>query len=335
MAESPTTGARIRRRGGTGHYTLGEKLGEGAEGTIYTVANDEQKVVKVYKRCRHGHLPPRITDKLRAMERHRPAQGKSRPGHPAMAWPDQIIQSASSNTAVGFAMPRVNTQKTMELGEFLNPKTRQTKMQEKNLPTDHVQIEATKYKIIQNLSQIADSFHKQGHLIGDINERNIQVDPIHGDVSITDCDSCQIRDEKNRTIYRCKVGTPDYTAPELFKQLKGNCTNDKCPCRSMCSSCNPTHQMKYACITRSQEHDRFGIAVIAFQLLMDGSHPYTCRVKGPSEDQVQSLQDRIERKYYPYSRHKPSHILVSNAKNQERFNRMPQHFKDMFERAFT
>lgn len=49
MADGQHTGKPIKRKDNHGHYVLGEKLGEGAEGEVYSVANSRQWAVKVYK----------------------------------------------------------------------------------------------------------------------------------------------------------------------------------------------------------------------------------------------------------------------------------------------
>ena len=164
--------------------------------------------------------------------------------------------------------------------------------------------------------------------MGDINERNIGVEPTRGDVSIMDCDSFQVRDVKSRTIYRCKVGSPNYTAPELLRQMKGRCNKKQCPG-------GPTvHDVGFPCVIRNQEHDRFGLAVIAFQLLMDEHHPFSCQIIGPDAG-VTEVKDKIERGYYPYSSSKPSHIRVGNPEVERRFKKLPKSMKDLFEQAFV
>ena len=325
MADGKYSGRRIKRKNSRGEYIIGEKLGEGGEGEIYAVANDAQKVVKIYLPGKDGNAV-----KLPAMEGMTPRFTKERIGHPPLAWPEQSIRNQPSNTVVGFVMPRVNTDRTMTAGEFFTPKVRQAKLRDMNVLLSGIQIRDTKWKIIRNLSNTMARVHEQGHLIGDINERNILVEPENGDVSIVDCDSFQIRDSENKVIYRCKVGRPDYTAPELLTRMQGACNEGKCP-----GGPPGKHQKGYPCITRSQEHDRFGIAVIAFQLLMDGSHPYDCRIDEGRNRGADTRREKIKQGYYPYSRSKPSYIHVNNRENEIRYSKLPDNIKDLFERAFT
>ena len=110
--------------------------------------------------------------------------------------------------------------------------------------------------------------------------------------------------------------------------MRGQCNIYGCP------NGPDKHQMGYPCVSRTQEHDKFGIAVIAFQLLMDGSHPYDCRVEGDGADEVNTRREKIQRGYYAYGRSKPRYIHVNNQDNERRFARLPQDVKDLFERAF-
>lgn len=63
--------------------------------------------------------------------------------------------------------------------------------------------------------------------------------------SIIDTDSFQVRNPVNGKIYRCPVGSPDYTPPELI---------DK----------------DFSTIDQTEVHDRFRLAVIIYQLLFGG-----------------------------------------------------------------
>lgn len=324
MAEGQHTGRRIRRKDSQGYYVLGELMGDGGEGEIYAVSNAPERAAKIYKPDRDDNAK-----KLPTMERMIPAFDGEITGHPHLAWPEQVIQDRKKNLPAGFTMPRVNTNRTMTIGQFFIPSVRRQKLQAMNLMLDGIQIQQTKWNIIKNLSKTVAWVHEQGHLIGDINERNILVDPERGNVSIVDCDSFQIRDQTNRTIYRCRVGRPEYTAPELLRQMGSKCNIRQCP------GGPDRHEMGYPCVNRNQEHDKFGIAVVVFQLLMDGSHPYDCRIDEGHAPDASTRQEKIKRGFYPYSRSKPPFIHINNRDNVRRYSRLPDSVKDLFERAFV
>ena len=82
--------------------------------------------------------------------------------------------------------------------------------------------------------------------IGDVNPSNILVSN-DGTVMLIDCDSFQIPGPPGHQPYPCVVGSPEYTAPEI-----------------------DDFQRQF----RSQDSDNYALAVLLYQLLGNGSHPY-------------------------------------------------------------
>jgi len=116
------------------------------------------------------------------------------------------------------------------------------------------------------------SVHSRGYVIGDVNESNVLVaeDAI---VTLVDTDSFQVND--GTTVYRCTVGKPEYTPPEL-------------------------QGMSFRDVDRSVEHDLFGLGVLIYQLLMEGTHPFGGVFTGQGE--APELQDRIKSGHFPHGR---------------------------------
>ena len=97
--------------------------------------------------------------------------------------------------------------------------------------------------------RIAEAFRRLHAIhvrIGDVNPSNILVSD-NGSVMLIDCDSFQIPGPPGHQPYPCVVGSPEYTAPEIddFRRQ-----------------------------FRSQDSDNFALAVLLYQLLSNGSHPY-------------------------------------------------------------
>ena len=101
--------------------------------------------------------------------------------------------------------------------------------------------------VAENLLIAASALHKAGVVIGDVNESNVFVQR-DGTVRFIDADSFQIR--ADREVHRCLVGKAEFTPPELA----GASFRD---------------------LDRTPDHDRFGLAIMVFQLLCGGSH-LTC-----------------------------------------------------------
>ena len=97
-----------------------------------------------------------------------------------------------------------------------------------------------------NIARAVASVHATGCVIGDINHSSILVSN-NATVALIDADSFQLQ-SGSRTFY-CLVGVPEYTPPELQGIPLGS-------------------------IRRTPNHDAFGLAVVVFQLLFMGRHPF-------------------------------------------------------------
>lgn len=104
------------------------------------------------------------------------------------------------------------------------------------------------HRVARNLSVAVSALHHRGYVIGDVNESNMLVNP-SALVFLIDTDSFQIRDRCSGMVYRCGVGKPEFTPPELQGKRFDRCD-------------------------RTPTHDAFGVAVLIFQLLMEGTHPF-------------------------------------------------------------
>lgn len=112
--------------------------------------------------------------------------------------------------------------------------------------------------IAKNLAAAVHNVHEIHQVIGDLNPENILVNPNDGMVTLIDTDSYHIADV-NRT-YRCGVGMLEFVAPEL----------------------QGIHFPSAPLPTFTPETDRFALAVLIFQLLMNGAHPFACKVTSGS-----------------------------------------------------
>lgn len=140
---------------------------------------------------------------------------------------------------VGFVMPRIDAARP--LINAYNPRARDA------LSFDW----SGQHQIAANLCAAVNALHVKDYVVGDLNPRNILV-TAQGLVTLVDTDSFQVR--VGSVVHRCPVGTPEYTPRELQGQ-------------------------HFDQIDRAPEHDRFGLAVLVFQLLMGGFHPFAGALK--------------------------------------------------------
>ena len=205
-----------------------------------------------------------ISAKLRLMIANPPRVPRSEEGRIAIAWPEDILlEPGRPDRVAGFLMRLVSGRPIIQYySPRLRPKTAP------HFTYEHLLVAA------RNLAEAVDVFHGQRNIIGDINESNVLVTE-NASVALIDTDSFQVIDRRNGSIYRSPVGKPEYTPAEL----QGH---------------------RFDSTDRNSDHDLFGLAVIIYQVLMEGFHPFTGAYTG-SGDPPQ-LEDRIASGQFPHSR---------------------------------
>jgi DNA-binding helix-hairpin-helix protein with protein kinase domain len=167
------------------------------------------------------------------------------------AWPMGLVYHARTRQLVGFVMPRLNDCQPIQ--HLYNPVQR----------LRHFPRAAWNFQVraAVNLAAAFDEVHKAGCLVGDVNQSNVQVST-QALVRLIDCDSFQVR--SNGKAYLCEVGVAHYIPPELQgKSLRG--------------------------LVRTENHDRFGLAVLIYQLLFVGRHPYAGVYRGAGDPAFEQL----------------------------------------------
>jgi len=213
-----------------------QELGDGGEGIVYALEGRTETVAKIY----HPLLRiPEREHKLWAMIKSPPHDDTRHltPPHVSIAWPIDVLYE--QGTFAGFVMPRISDSPTII--QVYNPQLR-----EKNrLSIDWRYL----HHIGKNLATALNALHARGYVMGDVNQKNILVTS-NALVTLIDTDSFQVHDDTNGKTYRCLVGVPDYTPPELQGSRIGT-------------------------VDRKPLHDCFGLSVLMFQLLMEGFHPFS------------------------------------------------------------
>ncbi|BDA75321.1 TPR repeat-containing protein [Rivularia sp. IAM M-261] len=234
-------------------------LGRGGEACIYTVPTDANLVAKIY------HKPKDAQDnKLSVMLAHPPENPTACLGHISIAWPTELLHSTDgSNRITGFLMPRIRGMRPII--DFYNPRTRR----------QHCPLFSYQYLIrtARNLAAAFAALHARGYCVGDVNESNILVSDT-ALVTLVDTDSFQVRDPDSKIVYRCPVGKPEFTPPELQNKTFAECD-------------------------RIVAHDLFGLGVLIFQLLMEGTHPFSGIFQGIGEPPT--YESRIASGHFTYS----------------------------------
>lgn len=230
--------------------------------------------------------------KLKAMVAN-PPKDPAKPKR-VIAWPQALLYEPSTRKFAGFLMP--NVKNSRKIYEAYVPSQQRQYFPFFNWRSMH--------RMAANLAVAVHSVHVKGHVIGDVNQNNFLVDN-KALVTIIDTDSFQIKD-KNGRFHLCQVGVPDYTPAEL-------------------------HGKKLDQIQRTAEHDRFGLAVLLFQLLMKGVHPFI-GVLSPSMPSVGEVFSYcIKNGFFPYQ---PS-LLVTPPPNALPFEILDPRIQHLFIQTFV
>jgi DNA-binding helix-hairpin-helix protein with protein kinase domain len=209
------------------------------------------------------------------------------------AWPAATLHPRAGGPIIGFLMPRFDGQR-FELHHLYRPGTRKQTFRQADW--------AFLVHAARNVAAAVATVHAAGHVVGDVNQRNFIVG---GDatVKVLDCDSFQIRGSGR--IFHCPVGVPEFTPPELQNRVLDG-------------------------LERTPNHDAFGLAVLVFQLLFMGRHPFAGRFLGAGD---MPIERAIAEGRFAFGRSSRSR-LMEPPPNMVAFDSLPPRLAALFEAAF-
>jgi serine/threonine protein kinase len=215
------------------------KLGRGATANVYRVHFDGKDLAaKIYHQGRLFNK-----DKIRAMLENPPddreviSHGQE---YPQFAWPLFIIWDKTGNE-VGFLMPLVDTHESFTLDHYYDLGL----FKKLNSPDEAAL--SYKLEIAKNLSRLVADLHSHGHFFIDCKPQNIRVFKRNHVVTLIDCDGFSIKGINKR--FPAELLSTDYISPEAQR-------NNTLPA------------------DLGEFQDRYALAVILFQLLNRGTHPF-------------------------------------------------------------
>lgn len=273
---------------------LGSELKSGGAGSVYSIKDDLLRVIKIYNDETLRKEGKAYQEKIECMLGNVPKVAETALGDKdfvQLAWP---LASAYTihGKFVGFAMPMVDMQQTAELEFILSHK----QAEKEGLP-HHLGVGL---RLAHNLAAVVSSIHVLGHAIVDLKPVNLKFFKKELYVAVLDCDGFYINVPGN-TASAPQV-TPDYLAPEFHN----------------------------APITTPEHQDRFALAVIIFQLLNFGIHPYSCVPKNNAQIPPDT-ERKIKSNLYPYGL--IPHKRVS-PKPGSAHEAIPVELRTLFDHAF-
>ncbi len=270
------------------HIRLGREIGRGGEGEVFEVAGDENRVAKLYHR-------PSETDQAAKLARMIELGVQAAELVRISAWPITSLRAGQASGPLrGFLMPRVAQHQPIH--HLYGPASRK-----QHFPAADF---AFLVRAAMNCAAALDTIHEQGIVVADINQGNMLVSR-QATVRWIDCDSFQVPGENEGRPFRCAVGVPEFTPPEL-----------QC--------------VRFAEVDRTPNHDSFGLAELVFQLLFMGRHPFCGRFLGrgdlPLEQAIAEYRFAFSRSGASLEMEPPPHALPIESVSAE--------LADLFERAF-
>lgn len=280
-------------------YQVGEQLGRGGEGSVFTLPNHPGLVAKIFfpkSRTKHKH------DKLRQMiTRPPPGANQLVDGFPVMTWPQQILYDGkpSAGKFVGYTMQRIEMKRDFVPLYQVMSAARRNSLGGANLTWDSL------VRLGLRIAHVVRTLHAMGYAVGDLNDRNILVSRRLTPLFL-DTDSFQVP----RGIfghYPCKVGDRLYWPPELLGIDLATYKGDRI------------------------HSDRYALGVLLFQLFLNGMRPYQSR--GVFVDDLDTLEKKTKAGAYAWAN--PKRGKIEPPAGAPKYDALPKQLRKAFEKAFV
>ncbi|WP_288254407.1 helix-hairpin-helix domain-containing protein [uncultured Hydrogenophaga sp.] len=212
-----------------------------------------------------------------------------------LAWPQETLHPSRGGPVVGFLMPRVANKAAVHM--VYSPAHR--RQDYPKAAWDFL------LYVARNIAASFETVHAHGHVIGDVNQDSVMVGR-DSKVMLVDTDSFQVN--ARGEMHLCEVGVPHFTSPELqsIKSFHG--------------------------LTRTVNHDNFGLALLIFHLLFGARHPFS---GVPLRNGVgDALETDIKHFRYAYARDGQSRGIAPPPRSIP-VSMLPDALESMFHLAFT
>ena len=270
---------------------LGKLLGEGAAGKVYAIPGMPGSAAKLY----HGDKESRQHEaKIAAMiasPPDLPPATHNRQRYPQISWPEAKLYDRAGKF-IGFLMPEIDFGRSSSLVNLLQKNSRRVEKL-----SDYY---GYRVLVARNLASVFAELHRAGHHMIDMKPANLRFYPLVCWMAVVDTDGFSIQGRGGRVA--ADVLSDEYIAPESWKRKPAEL---------------------------GEQQDLFALAVIIFQLLNNGVHPFAGSAGGSA--QATDLQTRINEGLYPYAMRPRPGLAPSAASVHRMFRRGT---RVMFDGAF-
>lgn len=242
--------------------TLDRLLGEGAVGKVYAVQGQPELAVKLYHDPKEAAaIAPKIAMML-SNPPDLPALAREGTAYPQIAWPEAQVVDGEGRFR-GFAMPMIDLSRSTSLVNLLQKSSRRAEKL-----SDYY---GYRVMVAHNLASMFAELHRAGHHMIDMKPANLRIYPETAWIAVVDTDGFSIAGDKGRMA--AGQVSDDYIAPESWRRSAKEL---------------------------GEAQDRFALAVIVFQLLNNGVHPFSGRPAEGAPPQPTDIQTRILKGHYAY-----------------------------------
>lgn len=273
--------------------TLGKLLGEGAVGKVYAVEGAPELAVKLYHEQKEADaIEPKVAMML-SNPPELPAIGHKGVSHPQIAWPAARVIERGGRFR-GFAMPAIDLTRSTSLVNLLQKSSRRAEKL-----SDYY---GYRVMVAHNLASMFAELHRAGHHMIDMKPANLRIYPETAWIAVVDTDGFSIAGDKGRMA--AGQVSDDYIAPESWRRSAKDL---------------------------GEAQDLFALAVIVFQLLNNGVHPFSGRAAEGAPPQPTDIQTRILQGHYAYGAEANPLVKPAAVSIHKTFRRDT---RALFDRAF-
>ncbi|MEI9928545.1 MAG: hypothetical protein WDN44_13660 [Sphingomonas sp.] len=261
---------------------LGRLLGEGAAGKVHALPGMPQVAAKLYHGGSEARHHEAKIDAMIANPPDLPPALHHQASYPQIAWPQAKLFDVSGRF-IGFTMPEIDFGRSTSLVNLLQKNSRRIEKL-----SDYY---GYRVLVARNLASVFAELHRAGHHMIDMKPANLRFYPVVSWMAVVDTDGFSIAGRSGRIA--ADQLSDEYIAPESWKR--------------------PVSELGI-------EQDQFALAVIIFQLLDNGVHPFS----GGAADgvaQPTDLQARIMGGLYPYALRPSAAVMPSAASIHRMFRR--------------
>lgn len=290
---------------GKGIRKLGDQLDQGDSSVIFSLDKEATEAVRIFSPSKRND--DILQAKIEAMTLNSPPTASSEQSF-SLAWPLSIVKSTDENQFLGYQFPLTPTETSQDILEAADNISSEN---DNELASDTTILSSlvrsfrgtkgnsdmTEYEIALNLAKLIAAVHQENHAFGELRPDKFLVDQTH--VYATECVDLHIQGPEDN--YEGKSPLSDYAPP-----------ND-----------SPSELREY------QKVDVFALAIVIFQILMKGFHPFEAQGSATTDG---TYSEMISDNEFPYR--DPQAGKLEPPEEAPAYGELPEALQEKFNQIF-